>query len=256
LASIESINLVVITVSNYPFTEGLTDAVKAYIDLLPEFNGNIVIVHTRVDYAKLHPGDDTQFAESLKEKKNILAQLAGHDSVPHLLIDNAIGTRQVVRDCITQNTLRNLLGMAKLNQPVPIRSLYMNKTEKMRHVDLILRDKYEASIKACLETLGIKDTESTNVIEKIGELSAKIATQEQRLHGIEKDLAFYDKETLELLHEELYQQDLSILNMSEGSKSIFYQENTAHPSPVLFTTELTTSTPNLRISWSCRKLVV
>jgi len=131
LVSIEAINPIAITVSNNPFAEGLMDALKAYIDLLPEFNGNIVFAHTKIDYAKLHPADDSQFAESLLQKKNIFAQLSGRDFVLHLLIDNNIGTRQVVRDCITQNTLCNLLSMAKLNQPIPIRTMHMNKTEKM-----------------------------------------------------------------------------------------------------------------------------
>lgn len=70
----------------------------------------------------------------------------GRTSVPHLLIDNDIGTNKVVRDCITQNTLRNLLGMAKLNQPVPLQALVMYKSENMRMVDNILLAKYTAAI--------------------------------------------------------------------------------------------------------------
>lgn len=69
LASINSINLVVITLSNNSFTESLLDVLKAYVNLLPEFNGNFLFVYTRIGYAKVHPQDDTQFAMSLKEKK-------------------------------------------------------------------------------------------------------------------------------------------------------------------------------------------
>jgi len=110
----------------------------------------------------------------LKEKKKILAKLVGRDNVPHVLIDNIIGTRQVVRDCITQNTLRNLFSMAKLNQPVPIRAMRMNKTKKMRHVDLILRDKYKSSVKVRLETLGVKDKDQQVVMEQINELKPSL----------------------------------------------------------------------------------
>ncbi|KAF9381379.1 hypothetical protein CPB97_007793 [Podila verticillata] len=222
LASIDSINLVAITVSNNPFTEGLMDALKAYVELLPEFNGNIVFVHTKIDYAKLHPEDDTQFADSLNEKKKILARLVGRDSVPHILIDNDIGTKQVVRDCITQNTLRNLLSMAKLNQPVPIRTMRMNKTEKMRHVDLILRDKYEASIKVRLETLGVKDGDQRDIMERINETEAEIAEKEAQLKKAQEFLRVNNNDTLELLHEDLYQQDFSILNVMESSKPMYY----------------------------------
>ncbi|KAG0334538.1 hypothetical protein BG000_008245 [Podila horticola] len=222
LTSIESVNLVAITVSNNPFTDGLMAALKAYVDLLPEFNGNIVFVHTKTDYAKLHPQDDTSFAESLKEKKRILAELVGRDSVPHILIDNAIGTKQVVRDCITKNTLRNLLSMAKLNQPVPIRTMRMNKTEKMRNVDLILRDKYEASVKARLETLGAKDQKQQNLMGRINETKGLITKKEVHLKAAKEYLRVNDNDSLELLHEELYQQDFSILNMMEGAKPLYY----------------------------------
>ncbi|KAF9386355.1 hypothetical protein CPB97_003818, partial [Podila verticillata] len=197
LASIESVNLVAIMVSNNPFTEGLMEALKAYIELLPEFNGNIIFVHTKIDYAKLHPEDDTQFANSLNEKKKLLARLVSCDSIPHILINNAIGTKQVVCNCLTQNTLRNLLSMAKLNQ----------LTEKMRYVDLILRDKYEVSIKVHLETLGTK---------------AEIAKKEALLEKSQEYLRVSNNDTLELLHEELYQQDFSILNVMESSKSMYY----------------------------------
>ncbi|KAG0090791.1 hypothetical protein BGZ93_009134 [Podila epicladia] len=222
LASIESVNLVAITVSNNPFTEGLMAALKAYVDLLPEFNGNIVFVHTKTDYAKLHPEDDTSFAESLREKKKILAELVGRDSIPHILIDNAIGTRQVVRDCITQNTLRNLLSMAKLNQPVRIRTMRMNKTEKMRDVDLILRDKYEARVKVRLATLGAKDQKQQSIMERINETKGLMTKKEVQLKAAKEYLRVNDNDSLELLHEELYQQDFSILNMIEGAKPMYY----------------------------------
>lgn len=104
LASIKSVNLVVITLSNNPFTEGLVDALKAYVKLFPDLNDNTVFVLTRIDYAKLHP-DDTHLAHCLSERKNILGRLLGRHPVPHLLIDNDIGTRKIVRDCITQSTL-------------------------------------------------------------------------------------------------------------------------------------------------------
>ncbi|KAG0014536.1 hypothetical protein BGZ81_000413, partial [Podila clonocystis] len=104
LAKVEAINLIVITISNNPFTEGRRDALQTYVDLLPEFNSNVVFVHTRFDYAKLHP-DDNLFSNAFTERKNILNSILKRDSVPHLLIDNDIGTKKVVRDCITQNTL-------------------------------------------------------------------------------------------------------------------------------------------------------
>lgn len=67
------------------------DALKAYIGLLPDFNGNIVFVHTKFDYARLHP-DNTHAADSLKEKRQLIKDLMNGQTVSHLLIDNTIGT--------------------------------------------------------------------------------------------------------------------------------------------------------------------
>ncbi|KAF9317875.1 hypothetical protein BG003_000187 [Podila horticola] len=83
LEDIKSINFIGITLANNPFTGGLRNALQAYIDLLPEFNGNIVFVHTKADYTKPHP-NETHFARALAEKKNILRRMMGRDSVPHL----------------------------------------------------------------------------------------------------------------------------------------------------------------------------
>ncbi|KFH69357.1 hypothetical protein MVEG_04170 [Podila verticillata NRRL 6337] len=219
LASIESINLVVITIANSTFTASLVDALKTYVGLWPEFNGNLVFVHTKIDYAKLH---DTKFADTFFDKKSILGKIVGRDSVPHLLIDNNIGNTQIVRDCITQNTLRNLLRMAKLNQSVPIRTMRMNKTEKMRLADSIVMDNCETNIQVLMKILRSKSTESTDTFGKIGDLIAEIVIQEQQLHDTVRDLSVYDRDTLELLHEELYQQDFSMLNMTEASKTVYY----------------------------------
>ncbi|KAF9310886.1 hypothetical protein BG003_008011 [Podila horticola] len=221
LENIDSINLVIITLANNPFTEALNAALKDYLDLLPELNVNIVFVHTKIDYIRLHPKDDTQFAKSLLEKREFLAQLAGRDFVPHILIDNNIGTKQAVRDCITQNTLRNLLCMAKLNQPTPVRTMRMNKTETMKDVDLILRDKYEARVKARLKTLGAKNRNQKNLMGYINETKGLVTTREVQLKAAKEYLRVNDNDSLELLHEELYQQDFSILNMMEGTKPMY-----------------------------------
>ncbi|KAG0339544.1 hypothetical protein BG004_006775, partial [Podila humilis] len=108
LKSINSINLVVIAVANTPFTEGLNDALKAYIDLVPQLRDILVFLHTNVDYAKLHR-TDVQFIRSMDEKKKILHKLIGRNSVPHVLIDNDLDSSRTVRMCITQNALRSLL---------------------------------------------------------------------------------------------------------------------------------------------------
>ncbi|KAG0339543.1 hypothetical protein BG004_006774 [Podila humilis] len=228
--SIESINLVVITVANNPFTEGLKDALRAYTNLLPEFNSNIVFVHTKIDYAKLHH-TDKQFATSLKEKKKLLGDLTGRDTVPHLLIDNNIGTKQVVRDCITQNTLGTLLGMARLNQPVPVLTMRMNKTDKMRSVDELLKMKYDQVIEAREAALAVLDKEQKEFLEQINAIKAKIEEHDRKVRMAGDFIHENDNEMLDLLYEDMYQQDFSILNMLEGSKPMYYPGKARESAP-------------------------
>ncbi|KAF9389854.1 hypothetical protein CPB97_010492 [Podila verticillata] len=122
LGNISDINMVIITVSNNPFTQDLKDALKSYFELLKEFKGILVFVHTKIDYAKLHQ-DDEQFAQLLAEKNNLLHELLGQDA-PHIMIDNDLGSKKAVRNCMTQNILRELLEKAKTNEPVAVPAQY------------------------------------------------------------------------------------------------------------------------------------
>ncbi|KAG0334537.1 hypothetical protein BG000_008244 [Podila horticola] len=218
---VPSINLVVITVANNPFTEDLQNALKAYVNLLPDLNGNIVFVHTRIDYSKLHP-DEESFVLTLKEKKRILHQLMGRDTVPHVLIDNDIGSTRVIRNCMTQNRLRELLAMAKLNQPVTVRVMVMNKTEKMKIVDVILQDKFKLLIEKRENILRDKNKEEEEVLKTIGLIEAEIIEYESVIQNIARDLAFYDKEVLCLLYEERYDQTWSMMKISEPKTAMYY----------------------------------
>lgn len=131
LESIESVNLAVITIANNPLTEDLLNALKAYIDLVPELNGNIAFVHSRIDYAKLHPHQDPLFARSLDTKKGLLNNLVDPNTpAPHLLIDNDIGSNRTIRNCITQNTLRELLAFATNKDPV---RLFTQNCQRVNH---------------------------------------------------------------------------------------------------------------------------
>ncbi|KAG0010043.1 hypothetical protein BGZ81_003022 [Podila clonocystis] len=223
LEGVKSIHLVVITVSNNPFTEGLQNALSAYINFFPEFNGSIVFVHTKIDYGKLHE-QERQFVNTFNEKKVILHKLAGRDSVPHLLIDNDIGSTRTIRNCITQNTLRELLGMAKLNEPVPLQVMVMNKTEKMRTVDMILRGKFEDNIAVREKTLGYKNLAQKAVLATIGDLKAKIAKYEQLLLNIKRDRSFRDRDEMCLLHEDEYKPKFQWFKRAEPKNQMYYPE--------------------------------
>ncbi|KAF9337202.1 hypothetical protein BG006_005923 [Podila minutissima] len=227
---VPSINLVIITVTNNPFTEDLQNALKAYVNLLPDLNGNIVFVHTRINYSKLHPKEEL-FVLALQEKKRLLHELMGRDTVPHVLIDNDIGSTRAIRNCMTQNRLRELLAMAKLNQPVAVRVMAMNKTEKMRIVDALLQEKFEGLIKTREETLKNKNKEEEKVLKTIGLIEADIVKHESDIQNIDRDLAFYDNDTLHLLYEERYDQAWSMMKLAERKTTMYYPGKILSSSP-------------------------
>ncbi|KAF9305997.1 hypothetical protein BGZ74_007966 [Mortierella antarctica] len=227
---VPSINLVIITVANNPFTEDLYNALKAYVNLLLDLNGNIVFVHTKIDYSKLHPKEELSVL-ALKEKKRILHDLMGRDTVPHVLIDNDINSTKVIRNCMTQNRLRELLAMAKLNQPVAVRVMTMNKTVKMRIVDAILQDKFEVLIKQREEILKNKNKEEEEVLRTIGLIEADIIKYESDIQNIDRDLAYYDKDTLYLLFEMRYDQAWSAMKLAERKTAMYYPGRILSNSP-------------------------
>ncbi|KAG0332908.1 hypothetical protein BG005_005300, partial [Podila minutissima] len=81
---------------------------------------------------------------------------------------------------------------------------------------------YEASVKARLVTLGAKDQKQQNIMARINEIKGLMTKKEVQLKAAKEYLTVNDNDSLELLHEELYQQDFSILNMIEGAKPMYY----------------------------------
>ncbi|KAF9381380.1 hypothetical protein CPB97_007794 [Podila verticillata] len=227
---VPSINLIIITVANNPFTEDLQSALKTYVNLLPDLNGNIVFVHTRIDYSKLHPKEEL-FVITLQEKKRILHDLMKRETVPHLLIDNDILSTRTIRNCMTQNKLRELLAMAKLNQPVSLQVMVINKTEKMRIVDEILKDKFTVIVATREETLAHKHKEQKAVLETLGEIKGEIVKYQTDLQNIARDIAFHDREALHLLHEERYDQTWSMMKLGVAKTAMYYPGKTLERKP-------------------------
>ncbi|KAF9337181.1 hypothetical protein BG006_005902 [Podila minutissima] len=56
----------------------------------------------------------------------------------------------------------------------------------------------------------------------VTELKAKIVQHDQAFQNIERDLLFYDNDALTLLHEEIYQQNFSILTLNEDLRTMYY----------------------------------
>ncbi|KAF8981351.1 hypothetical protein BGZ52_002957, partial [Haplosporangium bisporale] len=216
-----SIDLIVITITNTSFTDDLKAMLRAQIRLLSAFNGIFVFVHTGIDYSKLHPKEEL-FARTLTEKKRLLHDFMERDSVPHLQIDNDIEPTSPLRNCITQNTLRSILAMAKFNQPILTQSTRLKKTEMMLVVESILREKFSVLIATKEAALGHKDRDQHHLMAMVNSTKMLILEREQGLKDIVRKLAVHDSDALELVHEETYQQGNSYLSLAEPSRTMRY----------------------------------
>ncbi|KAG0348858.1 hypothetical protein BG005_011280 [Podila minutissima] len=121
IKSISHLNMIIITVRKTPFTPELMAAFRKHLEVLSTFKGHIVFVHTDIDYTKVQTGDD-DFAFSHDEKKTIIQEIVGEggDQMSHFVVNNDLRSKKMAQKWIAQNTLRELLLLARSNTAVPM----------------------------------------------------------------------------------------------------------------------------------------
>ncbi|KAF9359681.1 hypothetical protein BGX26_011721 [Mortierella sp. AD094] len=213
LNGIQNIHLVLITVSNNALSDGVKDAIRCYVNMLPDFKGVIAFVHTRIGYKHLHPGDE-RFARSMEEKKKVLDGIildgvTENRNVTHFKIDCDLDSVRPVQACITQNTIRSILSLAAFNQPIRVTAMTMIKTAKMLDVDRFLENKYKEIIDARNTSLGHKSQEQREVLATIARRQASISEKEQQLDYSREKLSTHNSDELVSICEDRFDQDWS-----------------------------------------------
>ncbi|KAF8946341.1 hypothetical protein BGZ52_008818, partial [Haplosporangium bisporale] len=145
LNSTSTIHLILITISLGPFTQGLKDAIKTYVDLIPGFPGTIAFVNTHFDYKYFHP-TRAQISHAIDHRTERLRRIIGETMFHSFKIDCNLNSRRPIRNCITQNTILEILELATLSQPVHLLRSFLAKTRKMRDIDNILRPQFESAL--------------------------------------------------------------------------------------------------------------
>ncbi|KAF9359677.1 hypothetical protein BGX26_011717 [Mortierella sp. AD094] len=219
LEGIQNIHLVLITVSDVALSDGVKDAIRCYVDMLPKFKGILAFVHTRIRYKHLHP-EDTRFAESIKEKKEALDNITKTENVPHFMIDCDLGYVRPVQACITQNTIRSILSLATFNQPIRVTAMTMIKTAKMVHVDKFLEEKYNSLIEVRERAFAHKDLDQSEVLAAMWKLEASIGEKEQELQHIRRKLSLHRSDELVLFSQQRFDQDWSPLTIIKTERMI------------------------------------
>ncbi|GJJ78106.1 hypothetical protein EMPS_10465 [Entomortierella parvispora] len=177
LQDVGGIHLVLVIVGDGPFTEGSQSALKSYMEVFPKFQGIVTFVHTKFDYAKLHPLRKDKL-ESMNERKDILNSIMGRGSCRHIVIDCDFETTKPIRRYITLNTIRQILLQARTNLPVFMDAERVFKTSKMKTVDRIIYNKYRATLDAGNRTLESKNTLQGHALQDIAVLNTAINTIE------------------------------------------------------------------------------
>ncbi|KAF9171543.1 hypothetical protein BGX20_007364 [Mortierella sp. AD010] len=219
LEGMQNIHLVLITVSNGALSEGVKNAIRCYVNMLPDFKGIIAFVHTKIGYKHLHPGDE-QFARPMEEKKRTLDSIIlgnpnpddecfASSNVTHFKIDCDLRYARPVLACITQNTIRSMLSLAAFNQPIRVTAMTMVKTTKMLEVDRFLEDKYKEVIEARNKFLGHKSQEQCDVLATIARRKASIGEKEHQLGYSRGKLSAFDNDELVSICEDRFDQDWS-----------------------------------------------
>ncbi|KAG0208163.1 hypothetical protein BGX28_000778 [Mortierella sp. GBA30] len=205
-----AIHLVVILISSQAAgTPGFRNTVKTYSDIFSAMNSLMVFVHTRAEYKKLH-FDDKQFMGLMKARTMDLNTIMGRD-IQHFAIDVDLNDDKPVTTFLTYRTIRHILLLARLNNPVPLKNMQIKKTPKMRAVDNIVARAYEAR----LVSIQSKGSSTQSEVSREEELVCEIQKARYEIRELEEYLKNHDTEDLELVYEARYGQDWEVFSIRE-----------------------------------------
>ncbi|KAG0313050.1 hypothetical protein BG000_006037, partial [Podila horticola] len=200
LNEVKAIHLLIITIASGPFTRGLKDAIKCYVDMFPDFKGIIAFVHTRFDYKNTHP-TWVQEARAIDAKTGSLHKILGRTSFPQFKIDCNINNKRPIRECIKQNTIQEILELATFNRPVDILQTVVNKTRKMREIDNHLQRQFESAIAGIEQTRWLKDSREAEVLADIFRGESRIHELKARAKALDEFVVRHNVAQPEVLYE-------------------------------------------------------
>lgn len=218
-----TIHLIIITISMGPFTHGLKDAIKIYVNMFPGVNGTIAFVNTQFDYKNFH-STRAQVSHAIEHRMECLRGIMGLTAVPSFKIDCNLNSKRPIRNCITHNTIQKILELATLSQPVHILQSVLTKTRKMREIDNILRPQFESAL------ADIERTTRWLQDPKEGELQAEIFCGENRTHqpqarikALEELFVLHNAALPYTLHDDRFDKKYEVIGEGQTT-SIYHQE--------------------------------
>ncbi|KAG0229029.1 hypothetical protein BGX31_006343 [Mortierella sp. GBA43] len=192
LSTVDKLHLVLIVDSNKPFSKSVVEAFKTYFHIFEELNSLAVVLHTHVRNINRHPSKTT-VARKLQERSEFFNEIAGR-KIPTKRIDCDTDESGFADTCLTQNTIQEILEIAKLKTPVSSNITFIRKTPKMATVDAALREKCQKELDSIHA--------SCEALNKIDRLSLKLHNTEQQLESLTLAVKTYDTDDLVTLFED------------------------------------------------------
>jgi len=196
-----SIHLVLLVVGQGPFSPGFRNAIRCYLEVFPQLQEIMAIVHTRTDYKYLHQDDSTGFNASSAAKVDKLHEIIGRKNFPHFWIDCDLASVKAIRKCMTFSLIQKILKVAMYNQPISFRSTTMKKTPTVRAIDQLMEDKYGYLSKSLANTLQHKGEVQENQVFAMFQLREEIARNESEQENVGLGILELETDNLELLDE-------------------------------------------------------
>jgi len=133
----------------------------------------------------------------------------------HFKIDCDVYNKKPIRECITQNTIQNILELATVNQPIDMLQTVVHKTRKMRDIDNNLRRKFEATSAILERALRCKDAQEGKLLAEIFRNESTVHKLDTQIEVVTESLIRHEVDLLEILNEERRDMDYEVAVLKE-----------------------------------------
>ncbi|KAF9570481.1 hypothetical protein EC968_001755 [Mortierella alpina] len=214
-AKATEVHLMLLVLNRYaPLTEGLRDALQTYHNIFSAMNGLWAVVHTKAkDYDRIVP--DKILKSYLKERTKKLEDIMQQKDIPYHVIDCDFQERRPLHVYFRQQTIRKILRLASLNQPIPLNRIQLCKTPKMIDIDKIILQRYD-------EQLRIINIRQSRLQSAIAMSDQSILEALYRIRELSLELSDLDTDVPELLHQVSFDRNWRIWDLVTRRQEVIF----------------------------------
>ncbi|KAF9163899.1 hypothetical protein BGX21_008626 [Mortierella sp. AD011] len=217
----QHIDLVIITIREAAFTPQYQNVLQTYFHVFPELKDNVVFVHTKADYVDLHPlAEKSRLNREERDRK--IHAIMERERCTHFRIDCDLDTNKLVRVCMTQHVIKEILDLATFNKPVIWRSRTMRKTPRMREIDHAVAEILYKMSEVTEATLRYKDSTGADIYGKRRELAKKFIENQIKQDDVRSYISERDSDHSILLYERNFDQAWKLFDFFRSDNIMSY----------------------------------